>query len=331
MLHSFNKPSRHWTAFERLADRRHAGDAFHIKPRCADLASTTHRCFMHYDGSEASARIAAMVTDQRQHGRRIGMLGLYEAAPKSDAGAIQRMLLTACEYLKDNGCAVAIGPLNGSTWFDYRLSVPGGGKAFLGDVQTPDEYLGQWLQAGFTPEAHYLSTVTENLKAPSTLRFDRRMADRGVTVEGVGTENFFDVLPEIHALCVEAFVHNPFFQPIDLSTFRSLYAPLEHIIDPNWALIARDDQGRALGFALSFPDLLDARRRSLVVKTVAARSNSTANGVGAWLTNLLHQRAFDAGFDRIYHALMHESNPSTRVHARSSRTYRQYVLLGRAL
>ncbi|MEJ2088779.1 MAG: hypothetical protein P8Y69_09980 [Gammaproteobacteria bacterium] len=296
-----------------------------------DLAATAHRYFIESDRGTASARVAAIVTDQQRHGQRVGMLGLYEAMPDVDPLEIREMLEAACRYLQDNGCGIAVGPINGSTWFDYRLSVPGGGRPFLSDVHTPDEYLGHWLQAGFAPEVHYRSTAIENPAAPSVRRFDRRMSDQGVTVEGVGTSKFFDVLPEIHALSLDAFAANPFFQPIDLATFRSLYAPLEHVIDPNWALIARDTEGRALGFALAFPDLLDHERRSLVVKTVAARRDGSANGVGIWLTNLLHQRANQAGFDRIYHALMHEFNPSTRAHARSSRTYRQYVLLGRAL
>jgi hypothetical protein len=339
MLCAFNKPSSHWEAFEDLARRRYQNNPFHLAARCEELKPDHHRYFLQSDDDGgAVVRCVAIIGSRQQAGPRLGMLGLFDAAEDVERGQILEMFEAACRYLKEAGCETVIGPINGSTWFDYRLSVAGGGRPFFSDVQTPDEYLGHWLLAGFKPVEHYSSTVFERYEAPSSDRFCRRLKARGVFLEPVGAQNFSDVLPEIHRLCVDAFKSNPFFQPATFEVFQTLYAPLERIIDPDWALIARAEDGSALGFALAFPDFLDEKHKSLVVKTVAARQDGSANGqdgsangVGVWLTNLLHQRANAQGFDRVYHALMHEANASTRIHARTSRSYRHYVLLGRTL
>ena len=50
--------------------------------------------------------------------QRIGCIGELEVSP----GASAKPLLTvAMEALQANGCTIAIGPMDGSTWRNYRL------------------------------------------------------------------------------------------------------------------------------------------------------------------------------------------------------------------
>ena len=68
-----------------------------------------------------------------------------------------------------------------------------------------------------------------------------------------------------------------------------------------------------------------------MIKTVAVATISEARGLGAGLTVLLHHRAWQDGYQRIYHALMHDANSSSLINAAGARIHRRYALLGKAL
>lgn len=321
-------------AFDALAERCRADDPHYLGTRCADLSRMPHRLFLQHDHrGRPVARVAAMVGGRDDNGGPVGMLGLYEAVAGTDPSLMQVMLDAACGYLRRQRCGFVVGPMNGSTWHDYRFALPGGGQPFFLDVHHPPAYLNHWLAAGFKPVERYVSSVIERERFSFSRleRCSRRMANRGVSVCEIGAADLQTVLPGIHALCLDAFAANPLFQPIGFDEFAELYRPAEQLIDGRWALTARDDDGQLLGFAFAFPDLFDEAHRGLVIKTVAVGRHARARGVGAWLTEMLHQRAYEAGMDRVFHALMHERNQSTNVLGHSASDYRRYALLGRAL
>jgi GNAT superfamily N-acetyltransferase len=334
MLISFDEHSTAYPAFFELAHRRCAQDSRFPEARWTVPEGQPHRFFLTYDDrGQPVARLLAIVSGDVWRTQRVGLLGLYEALAGTPERDISTMLDAGCTWLADAGCGVAVGPLNGSTWFDYRFAVPGGGRPFFLDASNPDEYPGQWRGAGFTPIEHYRSVVFDRAHFcfERVERFGRRLSARGISVSPVCAETFHSVLPEIHALCLEAFSPNPLFTPIDFAAFSDLYQPAASLMDSSWSLIARGGAGRMLGFAFAFPDFCDTARKSLVVKTVAVRQDTSTRGLGAWLSELLHKRAHERGYERIYHALMHDANPSTHIHRREARTWRKYELLGRAL
>ncbi|NJO83695.1 MAG: hypothetical protein HC828_13420 [Blastochloris sp.] len=53
------------------------------------------------------------------HIERVGVIGHYAVR---DAEAATALLTFACEYLAEQGCTLAIGPMDGTTWQRYRLS-----------------------------------------------------------------------------------------------------------------------------------------------------------------------------------------------------------------
>ena len=323
MLHDFVQPSSRIAEFEQLG----------AISRCAPLQNNPHRCFLQYVGiTSPVARVAAFVTALRWQGRRVGLLGLYAAADDTPHALTTPMLRAAMAWLASQGCEVALGPVNGSTWYDYRFALQQG-RPFLADVGQPDAWPVQWRAAGFSEAERYVTYAfdRDRFSETSTSAYGRRQATRGVVIESVSANNFDEVLPEIHALCLESFVDNPLFQPIGFDEFLGLYAAARQIVDPRYTLIARGRNGRLLGFALAFLNLLDANAESLVIKTVATRRAASATGIGAWLTHQVHRRAADEGMQRIYHALMHERNPSTRVLADRATLHRRYLLMGQSL
>ena len=80
-------------------------------------------------------------------GARAGYIGHYAAA---DDRAAETLLESACRELAKHRCAVAIGPVDGSTWRKYRFVVERGGEPpFFLEPDNPDEWPAQFLRCGF--------------------------------------------------------------------------------------------------------------------------------------------------------------------------------------
>jgi L-amino acid N-acyltransferase YncA len=86
-------------------------------------------------------------------------------------------------------------------------------------------------------------------------------------------------------------------------------------------------------FAL--PDLLEQQRKgsieTVILKTIAVDPALAGMGLGGVLMDLVQQRANEIGFRRTIHALIHETNVSGRLSARSARTFRRYALFAKTL
>ncbi len=311
----------HVEAFAAFGRARHANDPHHLRDEIP-AGGTGERYFaVTRANGDLKARVVADTAT--------GFLGYYEAATDVSSDEVNRLLHSACRHLRRSGSSRAIGPINGSTWNSYRFTVPDPNRPFFLDNHHPEEYLGQWRAAGFEPVERYLTTVIERGQiAPSLCpRFPKRLAQRGITIEAVTPHRFDTELRAIHALANAAFARGPFFSPISYEAFEALYRPLTAIVDPDWTLIARSPSGELLAFIFATPDYFDERNESLVIKTLASR----APGLGTWLTGLVHRRAHDAGYARIFHALMHDANKSNQIHATDAKVYRRYLLLGKEL
>src|SRR5690606_871502 len=90
---------------------------------------------------------------------RTGFVGWYEAV-EPEAGV--EVLRVAVDALASAGAGRVVGPLNGTTWSRYRLTLPPrtpgeSAPPFLTEPTNPAEYPEQFLAAGFGPLLEYES------------------------------------------------------------------------------------------------------------------------------------------------------------------------------
>ena len=90
-------------------------------------------------------------------GANIGAIGDFEA---DDAEATAILLEGAAGYLREQGCHIAVGPMNRNTWRAYRFMVESSGRGpFLLEPRNPAEVPGWWESAGFSVLSRYSSSV----------------------------------------------------------------------------------------------------------------------------------------------------------------------------
>ncbi|MBV8081513.1 MAG: N-acetyltransferase [Candidatus Eremiobacteraeota bacterium] len=265
-------------------------------------------------------------------GVRSGLIGHYETTDDRAAG---RLLAYACARLSEQGCAVAIGPMDGSTWHSYRFVTERGTEpAFFLEPQNPDEWPAQFQRAGFAPLAHYVSALDAGLelrdeRAPS---IEAQLRASGVTIRPIDAGRFEDEVRGIFAVSLDSFARNLLYQPIGEAEFLEMYRPLARYVDPRLSFVAQRD-GRMVGFVFTLPDwsARPGTPKAVIVKTLARLGDGAYRGLGVALLERSRRAAHEAGFARGIHALMHDANPSTRLSARFGAIMRGYTLFSKAL
>lgn len=268
-------------------------------------------------------------------GEKLGVIGHYAA---SDAASARDLLDAACDQLRAERCTLAVGPMNGNTWSQYRLVTdPGTEPPFFLELSNPPEWPRQFTESGFTEIASYVSAVNSDLTQRDVRAETRAVAlsDIGVTMRDINLADLDAEIERIYAVSVASFQQNLLYTPITLDAFASQYARLRNYLDHRLVTIAEHD-GRTVGFAFVIPDLLERQgqriERTVIIKTVAILpEREIYSGLGSVLVARAHARAHDLGFSRAIHALIHESNHSRAVSERTARVMRRYALFGRRL
>jgi L-amino acid N-acyltransferase YncA len=255
-------------------------------------------------------------------GKRTAALGSF-ACETAETGAA--LIREAMERLRDEGFGAVLGPMDGSTWGRHRLVVDGDGRPpFLMEPSNPAHFVESFEQSGLTIVSRYLSADRPSAVAPSG-----SPPPPGVTLRNLDLARAEDELTRIHALSLESFSSNAFYQPIGLEDFLESYRPVLGFVDADLVFLAENEDGELQGFLFAVPNFAEGGApHSVILKTYASR----VKGGGSMLANAFHARAQAKGFERVIHALMHESNLSARHSGNTGgKVFRRYALWGGSL
>lgn len=268
------------------------------------------------------------------HGRRAGLIGHYAAA---DMAASQALLADACRELAAQGCELAVGPIDGNTWRQYRLVVEGSSHPpFLLEPDHPRDWPEHFVTAGFGPLAYYFSALNTHLARMDSraTAAEIRLRRSGVTIRAADGQRLPDELRRIYAIAKVAFRNNLLFNSPDEHTFLTECDTLIPLVEPELILLA-EHEGRAVGFVVQLPDRLQARRGeaidTVVIKTLGCLPDPTLAGIGNVLLYNAHWRAHELGFRKSVHALVREQSHLRRLSARTARVIRRYALFAKDL
>lgn len=260
-----------------------------------------------------------------------GLLGHYEAI---DAGAGVHIIREGSRVIRERGAVRILGPMNGSTWSRYRFAVAGGGdepvpaKApwFAGEPYNPPQYPDHWRAAGMSVVSTYESRV-EVLGE----RDDAGDVGGG-RIRTIDMADFDGELAELHRVSLDAFDANYLYSPISLETFSQMYAPFRERLDPEFILLAENDDGIVTGYIFSYGDPLsirDGRPTRLIIKTLAVAKAGRGARVSSALLDRVRRLARLRGYEQVISALMRSDNVTRGMaRRRSSQLLRRYELYG---
>ncbi len=264
---------------------------------------------------------------------RIGAIGGFTA---SDANSAKTLLDGATAYLRDMGCRIAVGPMNGNTWRRYRYVIESDGRGpFLLEPRNPAEYPVWWRQAGFAEISRYSSSIIREDGPPTVaLALKERLMRSGIIIRELNPDRYDDELRTIHRISLQSFSGNFLYTPLEETSFLEAYRKVRDRVDPDLVRIAERD-GVPCGFVFAIRDLeAEARGEipALIVKTLAVDPASRCAGLGSLLIDEVHRLGWEKGYTEAIHALQHETNTSLKITDRHhGRVFRRYALFSKLL
>jgi GNAT superfamily N-acetyltransferase len=272
----------------------------------------------------------------RLEGARLGVIGHYGA---SDDVAAAAVIDAACERLRAEGCTLAAGPMDGTTWERYRFTTTvGGDPPFPFEPRQPASWPVQWQRAGFAPWHTYRSVVKSigGRADPRIRERERTLAAAGVTIRAFEPARATEAIEAIHRVSVAAFAKAPLFVPISREQLVAEYAPFVDKITPGLVHLAYANEA-PIGFVFAIPDWLEAARThhapsALILKTLAVLPGAEWRGLGRVLYARACEGAAARGATRTIHALIHDSNHASLDYGGiDARVIRRYALYARPI
>ena len=271
-------------------------------------------------------------------GHSLGLIGHYAA---SDENSGSQILRHACQQLAARGCTMAVGPMDGNTWRRYRFITERGAEpAFFLEPDNLDDWPLQFTAEGFVALATYTSALDSDLSSelggtrPRLSAIAERVFRMGITIRQASADHMDAELHRILAVSLRSFQNNFLYTPVEESEFLAQCRKLLPFVRHEFVLLAERDS-IPVGFVFGVPDALRIKRcqrnDTLIIKTVAVAPECASAGLGTLLMGRIREIAYGLGYTRCIHALMHESNRSRGISAKTASTMRRYTLFARQL
>ncbi|MDJ1185792.1 GNAT family N-acetyltransferase [Roseofilum casamattae] len=265
---------------------------------------------------------------------QLGCIGHY-AAESSESAAV--LLTQACQSLKERSRTLAIAPIDGNTWRNYRWITESGDRPFffLEPDFAPDE-TEQIVQSGFTPFARYYSSLVTDLDR-SDKRLERvrdRLNALNITIRCLRLNDWQEELQRIYQIARISFRKNFLYTPLCETEFMAQYSAIKSYVNPELVLLAERGD-RPIGFLFAIPDYRQLQDRgncdTIILKTVGILGDRAYAGLGNILIDRIHHTARNIGYRSVIHALMYSGNSSLNISSRYGQPIRQYSLFAKAL
>ncbi|MBL1278701.1 MAG: hypothetical protein COA33_000380 [Fluviicola sp.] len=240
-------------------------------------------------------------------------IGSYECI--DDVDASNYLIHFARELAKKRGSKFLLGPMEGSTWNNYRFSEKNDRKNFFMEPYHHIYYNQQFLDAGFKKIAQYDSNLDSKLTVDSLKikDYEVEFTKKGANFRTIRMDDFENELRRIGKFSIDSFADNFLYTSISPEDFVSKYLPYKKYFDARmiWIVENPEEQIQAIIFAIK--DYHDTANETFIIKTIARRKESTYKGIGSYLAVKVMQIAKELGYKKVIHALMIQNNASVKI------------------
>ncbi|WP_417611716.1 GNAT family N-acetyltransferase [Owenweeksia hongkongensis] len=251
----------------------------------------------------------------------LGAIGWYEC---SDDDVLSTELLSwACDELRAMGVKSIIGPINGSTWYNYRFNLSSSKPMFGGEPHQPHYYVNQWERFGFEISENYKTNVSELEKDlyPNLQELEDELATKGLILKKFTAEVNNRYVEAFYNLVTTSFRGNKAYSAISKDDYERFSANYPKVLDQDHSFVVFDND-IPIAFIGCIQDLFRPfylkstaedpiySEEKLIIKTLVVHPDWQSKGVGALLVKAAMRSAVDDGIYKVIHALMHEDNLS---------------------
>lgn len=259
-------------------------------------------------------------------------IGNFECAQDPSVGTL--ILTEAQNFVRSNGGEFIIGPMNGSTWDDYRFSLSSSSSLFFTENYKLPYYRTFFEDFGFSSIANYYSAKDRAMQfnKEHILELKSEMEKKGIVFRPIDTHKFEKELEVLYPFLTKAFETNFLYTPIDKNRFYTNYKSVLNYIDPEFTLMAFDETRELVGLFFCLPNYFDSAEKGLVIKTIARKKDAHLKGLGHVMAEIMYEKASQSGFKYMIHAFMHKQGTSVKIsNTYSGELLKEYTLYGKEI
>ncbi len=289
-------------------------------------------CFVITENKVPVGRLALYNnTELRWKNEKACCIGNFECINDS---IIALLLLSDTQmWAISNGFGFIIGPMNGSTWDNYRFSVHHNNPLFLSEPFHPLYYNDLFRELGFEVILNYESRIERGITVNNE-KVAHKIQEtdlNGITVREFDASKIDEELEKLFPLVKAAFERNTLYTSISWETFYRKYAGIIRQLGTKYVLLA-EKEGELIAFVFAFQNFLEKTKKQLVYKTVARKYGKEYAGVGHVIALEVMKRAVEDGMEDAIHAFMIYDATSSEVSQNfNSQPYREYVLYAKSI
>lgn len=220
---------------------------------------------------------------QKEYKHLFGFLHLS----KDETNNIQ-LFKQAFKYVKENNIKEIVGPINYSTWFDYRLPIDNYNIRLIPDINGSEEQIKMLKQLGFKEKYTYASTLARiNKRLESISRKNKLGCD--YYDELVVGSKVFEYTDEIFELSKKCFEDGYLYSDVPYNTFNNIYMKwLKKLpFDIDLYMIRTKDTKSLVSYGICYFDKLN---KMYVCKTAAILKEHQKTNVVMQLAKIVYER-----------------------------------------
>lgn len=265
-------------------------------------------------------------------GKHAATIGSYECV--DDKEIASELLTHAKRIAKQEGFEYLIGPMEGSTWNNYRFTDDSSEDVFFMEPYHQAYYPEHFIQFGFDKIGSYFSNIAHPISydSDSLDKMEIAFQEAGMQLRTINLENLAVELEKIADFCNAAFEDNFLFTPIPKKDFVAKYIRFKKYFDPDFIFISEDATGKMNGLFFPIKDYCDETGKRFVLKTMARLKDAPFRGMVEYLGQKTIKKAIEKGFTTSIHAFILNDNVSVEMSKRfSGKPYKSHSLYGMEL
>ncbi len=256
----------------------------------------------------------------------IAFLGAYECI--QDIELSNQLLNSAIHDLTLLGIKKIYGPIDGSTWNNYRFK-ENSSKDFFMEPSQAHWYPDFWKGFGFKDFQAYQSRIL-NLELFDSNHINglrKELENKNIKFRHLDHNNIDKDLDSLARFNLKEFENSLLYSPVNVNSFKTKYKSILHLLDLELILLA-ELEDELVGFVFMLPDLKCKKKEKCIIKTIAKKKDKKYNKLAWFMSHYVQMKAKEKGFKYVIHALMRDDNASVKLSLfEKTELYSTYKLL----
>ena len=277
--------------------------------------------FLLFDDDEVKVHLSIILDDRLPDG--IGVFSHFEAVNSMEY--IESIYRYVKKYLLNNKINKLVGPINISTWQNFRISFDEINKPYFLEPfnrgyykKLLDEIGFNLVQGNITKYGHVEKQNFDKFKE----NYDS-MIKAGFRFVSLTKDNFLDSLEKLYDVAKKIFPETWLYVDISKKEFKYNYSDYNKLVDRCLITYVENKSGDVVAFYFAVPDIY-SNEKVLVIKTMGVAPEYQGKGIGGALFYSIHKKSRKQGFEKYIFSTMEKNNRKIQKLTYSDNIYREY-------